>query len=504
MHLKVRLLAFALLILSPLISDAVEGTGDEKGNWYYSKESLSTEVFLNREGISVNTTILDERIKEGTAIKRNDSYIFRMETNDDLFVIIDHEEGNGTDLIPYEDTGYSITFGIFSERESRTVKTDLLVIDLENENGFRPAISQLMLQNGFRLKQYEDIVIFEREKIVLEYHLVEGFIQYMTIQWPEGESGVEDGLILNILEFMEGEPVPDITPYIGESSSHQEEVLVYIPVIDPSVIDWSELIDDELEIMVNSGLINGLNLTDICSISRNASIGLSGNANRIIEFKGILGNEEGRWVSYLSTPFPLEFDQGENDNITITSSDVPRTPEDNGVEQIPYVMIMGLVMTVFLILVTLIILYLRVRTGALMKNAYRKKIVEIIRENPGIHFREIMREIGIKQGVLSYHLNKLEKADLIKSKQDGMHRRFFLFNSNAEIGINLSDLQKELMILILNNPGIAQSELSRDTGRNQALIHYHIRFLKDAGLIWVEKERGKTMLFISNVGSGAI
>ena len=37
------------------------------------------------------------------------------------------------------------------------------------------------------------------------------------------------------------------------------------------------------------------------------------------------------------------------------------------------------------------------------------QLQQIIEQNPGIQFREIMRSSGLKNGVLSHHLGKLEK-----------------------------------------------------------------------------------------------
>jgi DNA-binding HxlR family transcriptional regulator len=42
------------------------------------------------------------------------------------------------------------------------------------------------------------------------------------------------------------------------------------------------------------------------------------------------------------------------------------------------------------------------------------QLQEIIEKNPGIQFREIMRSSGLKNGVLSHYLGKLEKNGIIK------------------------------------------------------------------------------------------
>ena len=46
----------------------------------------------------------------------------------------------------------------------------------------------------------------------------------------------------------------------------------------------------------------------------------------------------------------------------------------------------------------------------------KSQLQEIIEKNPGIQFREIMRSSGLKNGVLSHYLGKLEKNGLIKKE----------------------------------------------------------------------------------------
>ena len=42
------------------------------------------------------------------------------------------------------------------------------------------------------------------------------------------------------------------------------------------------------------------------------------------------------------------------------------------------------------------------------------EIQQIIEQNPGIQFREIMRSSGLKNGVLSHYLGKLKKMESLK------------------------------------------------------------------------------------------
>ena len=52
------------------------------------------------------------------------------------------------------------------------------------------------------------------------------------------------------------------------------------------------------------------------------------------------------------------------------------------------------------------------------------QIQEIIEKNPGIQFREIMRSSGLKNGVLSHYLDKLERNGIIKAYRGPRQVRF--------------------------------------------------------------------------------
>ena len=54
------------------------------------------------------------------------------------------------------------------------------------------------------------------------------------------------------------------------------------------------------------------------------------------------------------------------------------------------------------------------------------QITDLIEQNPGIQFREIMRSSGLKNGVLSHYLGKLEKNGIIKAERGPRQTRFYL------------------------------------------------------------------------------
>ena len=63
-------------------------------------------------------------------------------------------------------------------------------------------------------------------------------------------------------------------------------------------------------------------------------------------------------------------------------------------------------------------------------------ILKTIEKNPGIRYREIMGELGLKNGTLSHHLRKLEKQSVLRVERTPRVARFYSLSVNeAEIPI---------------------------------------------------------------------
>lgn len=74
----------------------------------------------------------------------------------------------------------------------------------------------------------------------------------------------------------------------------------------------------------------------------------------------------------------------------------------------------------------------------------RDVILDVIRSNPGIHFREIQRRTGAAVGQVEYHLYQLEKLEKIHSREDGKTKRYFTSEGTG--------LLQRRIIFFLRNP----------------------------------------------------
>ncbi len=77
------------------------------------------------------------------------------------------------------------------------------------------------------------------------------------------------------------------------------------------------------------------------------------------------------------------------------------------------------------------------------------QIIDVIEKNPGIKFREIMRETGMKNGVLSYHTRKLEKNGVVKVERSSRQTRFYPPHVTTEESVLIRSLRQETTRQIL-------------------------------------------------------
>ena len=120
----------------------------------------------------------------------------------------------------------------------------------------------------------------------------------------------------------------------------------------------------------------------------------------------------------------------------------------------------------------------------------QQKLLLCIDENPGIRYRELLRLINFSNGVLSYHVNKLEKLDLVNVERKNKLTRFFPRNiSNEVMGIlgNLRNQTSYEIIKLLTERGpISQQEIVKSTRKAASTISWRMKKLLDDNIIYMK------------------
>ena len=140
----------------------------------------------------------------------------------------------------------------------------------------------------------------------------------------------------------------------------------------------------------------------------------------------------------------------------------------------------------------------------LLEQPTRSSIFELIKRNPGLHFRAICRVLDKKMGVVQYHISVLENAGLIRAIRDGRYKCFFSTdgeNVNPEdrdvVRDTLSDFIKtnlrkttpsKLIIHLVRENEASHQKLSQVAAVSPQAITFHTKRLAKFGIIESSKE----------------
>ncbi len=149
-------------------------------------------------------------------------------------------------------------------------------------------------------------------------------------------------------------------------------------------------------------------------------------------------------------------------------------------------------------LVKLVLVQLATRRG----NKTRAAIVGLVQERPGIRFSEIMREMGIGNGTVDYHLHKLVQARGIDVEIKGSTKFYFPARTPKHlIGplLVLQDSCTKRLLAFLGQVGISTQAQAIEFGGEQlgisrSAVQRRLRQLMDAGLLAAATE-GRTVAY---------
>ena len=115
------------------------------------------------------------------------------------------------------------------------------------------------------------------------------------------------------------------------------------------------------------------------------------------------------------------------------------------------------------------------------------QIITLIEKNPGIKFREIMRETGMKNGVLGYYTNKLEKEGVVKVERTPRRTRFFPPSVSDHDIIIIKNLRQEtprqILSALLRHEILSFNELVKNVNKSPATVSFYLAQLTNDGIV---------------------
>ena len=118
-------------------------------------------------------------------------------------------------------------------------------------------------------------------------------------------------------------------------------------------------------------------------------------------------------------------------------------------------------------------------------------IISEIKKNPGIRFRELMKQIGISNGVMSYYLRKLENHDHIWTERTPRVTRFYsndLLEDEAKLVKRLRQTTpKKILLALIENDKLTFKELVSKIGKSPSTTSFYLTQLIHDNIISTTK-----------------
>ena len=118
------------------------------------------------------------------------------------------------------------------------------------------------------------------------------------------------------------------------------------------------------------------------------------------------------------------------------------------------------------------------------------QLIDIIKKNPGIKFREIMRETGMKNGVLSYHTRKLEKIGVVKVERSPRQTRFYPLGVTDKESILIKSLRQEtprqILLSLLDEKELTFNKIVEKVKKSSSTVSIYLSQLTENNIIEIK------------------
>lgn len=132
-------------------------------------------------------------------------------------------------------------------------------------------------------------------------------------------------------------------------------------------------------------------------------------------------------------------------------------------------------------------LFSRISQDKVLDNPNRAKVMQIVEDEPGIHFQQISRRTGMGRGALDHHLRKLADAGLVVPKVGAGYTCFFPKGVDrremAAAGVTKSPGARKVFEVLLPDASRTVQDIAVLTGLSPSTVSHHLSRMKQAGVI---------------------
>ena len=123
----------------------------------------------------------------------------------------------------------------------------------------------------------------------------------------------------------------------------------------------------------------------------------------------------------------------------------------------------------------------------MQKLTREEKIILEIQNNPGIRFRELMKMVGITNGIMSYYIQKLEKIGIIfVHRQAGIARLFTNDINSSEINLIQylrTSTTKKIMVSLLAEDHLTFKQITETIQMSPSTTSFYLKKLVSSKIV---------------------
>jgi len=117
----------------------------------------------------------------------------------------------------------------------------------------------------------------------------------------------------------------------------------------------------------------------------------------------------------------------------------------------------------------------------------RRRVRDHVRDNPGVHFNELVRELNIATGQAQYHLRRLGRNDEVVAERISGRTHYFDPEYDAwerrVLSLYRRETARELITHLLEDGPTSASTLADRLDLARSTVSWHVDTLEDAGIV---------------------
>ncbi|MEK6974865.1 MAG: winged helix-turn-helix transcriptional regulator [Candidatus Thermoplasmatota archaeon] len=132
-------------------------------------------------------------------------------------------------------------------------------------------------------------------------------------------------------------------------------------------------------------------------------------------------------------------------------------------------------------------LFSRLQAPDLLDHPVRKELLQRIEAQPGVHYQDLVRAMGMGKGAIEHHLRKLQEGGHVKAIASAGYTCWFPVAYDRRLVAAAPALKSEgaraVFGAIQARPGTSARDVGLATGLSPAAVNHHLQRLSEAGLV---------------------